>query len=301
MPRARRSPGVRCPPTKSAACSIRRKRPTRCRRARPMAACVDLPRRSSADIFPGISGICRSQTAQRQCRNHRRQRLGAARHREFPRHGTFSLCPSGILGAEPHTEVKEYDVEISDEHDEIVATRCRFFQPMPRSLRPAAATSSMSIACRTLFARYFTKPAGRRNRLDVIAIFAQPVDQEHMRAHLMLCVVDDHSEDTAIRRFQQTIFGQDKPILENQFPNACRLIRGRRPRSGPTNHRRVSALAVPEGRDLWRHSGRGLIVRDADGRNFLVSDRRGADLPYRHVFHGQLLGREFAVWRADDD
>jgi len=26
----------------------------------------------------------------------------------------------------------------------------------------------------------------------------------------------------------------------------------------------------------------------------------GYDLPLRHVFHGQLLGREFAVWRADD-
>ena len=25
------------------------------------------------------------------------------------------------------------------------------------------------------------------------------------------------------------------------------------------------------------------------------------DLPYRHVYHGQLLGRELAVWRADDD
>ena len=24
------------------------------------------------------------------------------------------------------------------------------------------------------------------------------------------------------------------------------------------------------------------------------------DLPHRHVFHGQLLGRELAVWRADD-
>lgn len=24
------------------------------------------------------------------------------------------------------------------------------------------------------------------------------------------------------------------------------------------------------------------------------------DLPFRHVFHAQLLGREFAVWRADD-
>lgn len=25
-----------------------------------------------------------------------------------------------------------------------------------------------------------------------------------------------------------------------------------------------------------------------------------SDLPFRHVYHGQLLGREFAVWRADD-
>ena len=25
-----------------------------------------------------------------------------------------------------------------------------------------------------------------------------------------------------------------------------------------------------------------------------------SDLPFRHVFHGQLLGRELAIWRADD-
>ncbi len=25
------------------------------------------------------------------------------------------------------------------------------------------------------------------------------------------------------------------------------------------------------------------------------------DVPHRHVYHGQLLGRELAVWRADDD
>ena len=28
---------------------------------------------------------------------------------------------------------------------------------------------------------------------------------------------------------------------------------------------------------------------------------RGDDVPYRHVFQGQLLGRELAIWRADDD
>ena len=25
-----------------------------------------------------------------------------------------------------------------------------------------------------------------------------------------------------------------------------------------------------------------------------------SDLPYRHIFQGQLLGREYAIWRADD-
>jgi phenylpropionate dioxygenase-like ring-hydroxylating dioxygenase large terminal subunit len=25
------------------------------------------------------------------------------------------------------------------------------------------------------------------------------------------------------------------------------------------------------------------------------------DLPNRHIFHGQLLGREVAIWRADDN
>lgn len=44
--------------------------------------------------------------------------------------GHFPYVHTDILGAEPHTEVKEYDVEISVDRDEILATRCRFFQPM---------------------------------------------------------------------------------------------------------------------------------------------------------------------------
>jgi phenylpropionate dioxygenase-like ring-hydroxylating dioxygenase large terminal subunit len=61
------------------------------------------------------------------------------------------------------------------------------------------------------------------SRLDVIAVFLQPVDQEHVRAHMMLCVLDEENEDKVIKRFQQTIFGQDKPILENQFPKRLPL------------------------------------------------------------------------------
>ena len=38
-----------------------------------------------------------------------------------------------------------------------------------------------------------------------------------------MCIIDDASDDKEIRLFQQTIFGQDKPILENQFPKRLPL------------------------------------------------------------------------------
>jgi phenylpropionate dioxygenase-like ring-hydroxylating dioxygenase large terminal subunit len=138
--------------------------------------------------------------------------------------GHFPYVHTDVLGAEPHTEVKEYDVEISADRDEIVATRCRFFQPKAS----VASTDGGDIEyvyrvphpyCSVLYKTSHVD----ESRLDVIGIFAQPIDQEHIRAHMMLCLVDEDSNDTAIRHFQQMIFGQDKPILENQFPKRLPL------------------------------------------------------------------------------
>ena len=136
----------------------------------------------------------------------------------------FPYVHTDILGAEPHTEVKEYDVDISVERDEILATRCRFFQPK------AAAASSMGADvdyiyrvphpfCSVLYKSSPLDPA----RQDLIALFLQPVSEESVRAHMLLCVLDEDSEDKFLRAFQQTIFGQDKPILENQVPKKLPL------------------------------------------------------------------------------
>jgi phenylpropionate dioxygenase-like ring-hydroxylating dioxygenase large terminal subunit len=138
--------------------------------------------------------------------------------------GHFPFVHTGILGAEPHTEVKEYDVEISAERDEIVATRCRFFQPMASTASSGGADVSYVYRvphpyCSIL---YKSSPVDEA-RLDVIAVFVQPVGQERIRAHMMLCVLDDINDDQVVRRFQQLIFGQDKPILENQFPKRLPL------------------------------------------------------------------------------
>jgi phenylpropionate dioxygenase-like ring-hydroxylating dioxygenase large terminal subunit len=138
--------------------------------------------------------------------------------------GHFPYVHTDILGAEPHTEVKEYDVEISADRDEIVATRCRFFQPMASTASTGGADVEYIYRvphpyCSVL---YKSSPVDE-NRLDVIAVFLQPLDQEHVRAHMLLCVLDEENEDKVIKRFQQTIFGQDKPILENQFPKRLPL------------------------------------------------------------------------------
>lgn len=136
----------------------------------------------------------------------------------------FPFVHTDVLGAEPHTEVREYDVEVSAERDEILATRCRMFQPK------AAASSSDGADVEYVYrvphpycsVLYKTSPSDE-SRQDVIAVFLQPVDEERVRAHLLLSVIDDEHEDKEIRSFQQSIFGQDKPILENQLPKRLPL------------------------------------------------------------------------------
>ncbi len=138
--------------------------------------------------------------------------------------GHFPFVHTDILGVEPHTEVKEYRVEVSADGSELVATECRFFQPM------AAATSSGGADvdyvyrvphpyCSVLYKSSGADPS----RMDVIALFVQPVEQERSRANMLLSLVDDVHSEAELRDFQLTIFGQDKPILENQVPKRLPL------------------------------------------------------------------------------
>jgi phenylpropionate dioxygenase-like ring-hydroxylating dioxygenase large terminal subunit len=138
--------------------------------------------------------------------------------------GHFPYVHTDILGAEPHTEVKEYDVEVSEERDEVLATRCKFIQPRAAK----SATEPMEVEyvyrvphpfCSVLY-KSCPEDGSRR---DVIAIFLQPMTEERCRAHLLQSMIDSTSTITDLRRFQQTIFGQDKPILENQYPKRLPL------------------------------------------------------------------------------
>ncbi|AEA28090.1 aromatic ring-hydroxylating dioxygenase subunit alpha [Pseudonocardia benzenivorans] len=136
----------------------------------------------------------------------------------------FPFVHTDVLGAEPHTEVREYDVEVSDERDEVLATQCRMFQPRASAASSEGADVEYVYRVPHPYCAVLYKTSGAdESRQDVIAVFLQPVDEERVRAHLLLSVLDDEHEDKEIRHFQVSIFGQDKPILENQHPKRLPL------------------------------------------------------------------------------
>jgi len=133
--------------------------------------------------------------------------------------GHLAIVHEGYLGVPPRAEIKPYKVEITADPDEVIATGCRIYQPQAS----LAATEGFEVEyafrvphpyCAVLYKSSALDLA----RNDVIAILVQPVDEEHSIAHMMVSVLDADSSDRAIRAFQQFIFGQDRPILENQRP-----------------------------------------------------------------------------------
>jgi phenylpropionate dioxygenase-like ring-hydroxylating dioxygenase large terminal subunit len=138
--------------------------------------------------------------------------------------GHFAFVHTNYLGVEPHTEIKPYKVEISAKGDEIIATKCLAYQPLASIM----ATSGYEVEyvyrvphpyCALLYKSNAVDPT----RQDVIALLLQPTSEEEVVAHMLLSVLDDVSADSAIRGYQQLIFSQDKPLLENQLPKRLPL------------------------------------------------------------------------------
>ena len=172
----------------------------------------------------------------------------------------FPFVHQGVLGVEPHTEVKDYDVTVSSDSREVIARRCRFYQP----LSALSAKTGFEVEyiyrvphpyCSVLYKSSALDPS----RNDVIAIFARPISEEHISASLFMALVDDESSDVGLVHFQQMIFGQDKPILENQRPRRLPLdpiaeTSLRADRSSVAYRRWLHERGIRYGTVPWEHS-----------------------------------------------
>ncbi|MBZ9702790.1 MULTISPECIES: aromatic ring-hydroxylating oxygenase subunit alpha [unclassified Mesorhizobium] len=137
--------------------------------------------------------------------------------------GHFPFIHAGWLGEEPHTEVAPYKVEITAQ-DEVLATECKFYQPVasPTAKEGFVVDYIYKVIRPYTVALYKSNPI-QKDRLDVITLFVQPVDEENCIAHPYLCYLKEGMEAATVRSFMQLIFAQDKPILENQVPKRLPL------------------------------------------------------------------------------
>ena len=139
----------------------------------------------------------------------------------------LSFVHSGFLGEEPLTEVQPYSVESSPQGG-VIATGCRVYQPKASPIAREGFDVNYTYAVLRPFivVLYKANPV-EQHRRDMIALFVQPVSEESCVAHLLTCYLTHGVEPAAVRRFQQFIFGQDRPILENQLPKRLPLTAGR--------------------------------------------------------------------------
>ena len=131
----------------------------------------------------------------------------------------FPFVHTDILGSEPHTEVPQYTSEIRRDVDEVWATNCRFFQPQMTASRPEGEFAQLIYRVPQPFVvmlyRQVPDTAGLQ---DAIALFIHPLEEDLCRAQPVMWLTDQGASHTALLRFEQVIFLQDRIIVENQRP-----------------------------------------------------------------------------------
>ena len=131
----------------------------------------------------------------------------------------FPFVHKDILGSEDHAEVPQYSSELRRDVDEVWASNCSFFQPRIAATETEGAFVHLTYRVPTPFVVMLyrvcpTAPA----RLDAIALFIQPMEEDLCRAQPVMYLVDAISDHTSLLNFEQVIFLQDRIILENQRP-----------------------------------------------------------------------------------
>ena len=131
----------------------------------------------------------------------------------------FPFVHTGILGAEPHTEVANYKAEIREDADEVWATNISFYQPQAAKSAAGGITTRYEyrVPAPTAAVLYKTCPP-RPEAMDVIAIFVQPRSETDCDVWPWMALYDDTTDFADLAQFQQEIFLQDRSILENQRP-----------------------------------------------------------------------------------
>ncbi len=135
----------------------------------------------------------------------------------------FPYVHTDILGVEPHTEVVDYDVDY--ENGEIWTRNVFYYQPQAAVQQSGGVLAHYWYRVPHPYVAVLYKASGAESeRMDiVIALLVQAMTETSSRVRMFNSNLDDQSSTTQIRHWNNEIFGQDKPIIENQHPKRLPL------------------------------------------------------------------------------
>jgi phenylpropionate dioxygenase-like ring-hydroxylating dioxygenase large terminal subunit len=153
------------------------------------------------------------------CGPYRFHALGPRIIENFLDVGHFPFVHAGYLGDPGHTEIDDYEAEITG--DGVISRDIPIWQPDPDGTGQSAKVLYTYEALRPLSAR-FTKAQGEKRFAMVFNV--SPVDESHSTAWGVMAM--NYSFDVPeekIRAFQDEVTAQDRPIVETQRPELLPL------------------------------------------------------------------------------
>ena len=139
----------------------------------------------------------------------------------------FAFVHTGILGDGAHTEVRDCSIEPFDDgtgRPGVLATRCFAWQPQTNSLAHGGSDVEYTYrVVRPLTAILTKLPQAQQDFREAISLHVQPLAEEASRVWIILAMTNFIQPEEQLRAFQDRIFMQDKPILENQVPRRLPL------------------------------------------------------------------------------
>jgi phenylpropionate dioxygenase-like ring-hydroxylating dioxygenase large terminal subunit len=138
----------------------------------------------------------------------------------------FGFVHAGILGDPARAEVRDYKVDKWDDSRDggagypgIIATDCWAWQPQTNSLSHGGSDVEYSYrVVRPLTAILTKLPKAQGDFREAISLHVQPLEEQVSRAWIIMAMTNFESSEEDLRGFQDRIFLQDRPILENQRP-----------------------------------------------------------------------------------
>ena len=133
----------------------------------------------------------------------------------------FGFVHEGLLGSRDTLEMIPYKVDVTPTG--FLATECKAWQPQSSLHATDGAMVDYTYEVNAPYTCVLTKVpeaasvalAGFR---ESIALFVCPLSPESSRVWIRLAMNDFESSDKTLQDFQDTIFLQDKPVLESQRP-----------------------------------------------------------------------------------